>query len=121
MLKDLTTEQAADVLVQIAPLIDNITQDEDIFQKLGKAIKKDGMTQIGVAMEAAHRLCSSVPVLLGKHREDIFGIIAAVKFKTMEEVKNQSIIETKKDLEDIFKDEDFISFFDMFGRRGKSE
>lgn len=121
MLKDLTTTQAADVLVQIAPFIDNITQDEELLQKIGKAIKRDGMTKIGLQMEAMHRVFSSVPVLFGTHRNDIFGIIAAVKFKTVDEVANQSIVDTKKDIEEILKDEDFISFFGSFGWQGKSE
>lgn len=121
MLKDLTTAQAADVLVQIAPLIDNITQDEELVGKIGKAIKKDGMTKMGLTMEALHRVFSSVPVLLGTHRSDIFGIIAAVKNKTVEDVANQSIIDTKNDIEEILKDEDFISFFGSFGWQGKGE
>lgn len=121
MLKDLSTSQAADVLVQIAPLIDNITQDEELLSKIGNAIKKDGKTKIGLQMEAMHRVFSSVPVLFGSHRADIFGIIAAVKFKTVDEVANQSIVDTKRDIEEILTDEDFLSFFDMFGgtdRRG---
>lgn len=121
MLKDLTTAQVADVLVQIAPLIDNITQDEDLMQRIGKSIKRDGMTKIGLQMEAMHRVFSSVPVLLGSHRDDIFGIIAAVKFKTVDEVANQSIVDTKNDIEEILKDKDFIDFFGQLGWQDKSE
>lgn len=120
MLRDLTTNEAADVLVQLAPLMDNIANDEELINTIGKAIKKDGLTKTGVMMEALHRVFTSVPVLLGSHRADLFGIIAAVKHKTAEEVAGQSIVVTKNEIKEILEDDDLIDFFDMFGRRGKS-
>ena len=116
MLRDLTTNEAADVLIQLAPMMDNIAQDEELMKSFGTAMKKEGLTKTGVMMEALHRVFTSVPVLLGKHRADLFGIIAAVKKKTVEEVASQSIVATKKDIEEILSDEDLIDFFGMFGR-----
>ena len=117
MLRDLSTNEAADILIQLAPLMDNIANDEELVGIIGKAIDKNGKTKIGLTMEALHRVFTSVPVLLGSHRPDIFGIIAAVKKKTVEEVASQSFVATKDDIKEILEDEDLIDFFGMFGRR----
>ena len=113
-LKDLSTSKAADILVQLAPLMDNITSDKALMEKVGQSMNKDGMTKVGMAIEALHRVFSCVPLLFVNHRSDIFGIIAAVKRKDVEEIAAQSIIQTKNDLQEIIEDKDLRDFFAMF-------
>lgn len=113
-LKDLSTNEAADILVQLAPLMDNITSDEKLVERIGKSINRDGMTRAGIAVEALHRVFDCIPILLVNHRDDVFGIVAVVNHKKLEEVKSQSIVQTKNDLKEILADEDLRDFFDMF-------
>lgn len=113
-LKDLSTNDAADVLVQISPLIGNITSDEKLMERIGKASDTEGLTEVGRYAESLSRVFSCIPVLLVDHRSDVFGIVAAVKRKEIEEVAGQSIVQTISDLKEIVEDEDLRSFFSAF-------
>jgi hypothetical protein len=116
-LKDLSTNDAADVLVQISPLIGNITSDEKLMECIGKAYNYDNteeLTEVGRYAKAMSRISDCIPVLLVDHRSDVFGIVAAVKRKEIEEVAGQSIVQTISDLKEIVEDEDLRSFFSVF-------
>lgn len=114
-LKDLSTNDAADVLVQISPLIGNITSDEKLMERIGKAYDNtEELTEVGRYAKAMSRVFDCIPVLLVDHRSDVFGIVAAVKRKEIEEVASQSIVQTISDLKEIVEDEDLRSFFSAF-------
>ncbi len=119
-LKDLSTAEAADILVQLSPLMDNITTDRELMERVGKSIDKDGMTKVGIAIEAMHRVFSCVPLLLKDHRADVFGIVATVKRKTVAEIYSQPIVQTIKDIKEILADEDLLDFFDLFKSLGET-
>lgn len=119
-LKDLSTNEAADMLVQLSPLIDNITSDEKIMESVGKVSDTEGLTKVGRYAEAFHRLFSCIPELLVTHRSDVFGIIAVVKRKDIKEIDSQSIVQTINDLKEIVEDEDLRSFFSGFASWGQT-
>lgn len=118
-LKDLSTAEAADILVQLAPLMDNITTDKELMERVGKSIEKAGMTKVGIAIEAMHRVFSCVPLLLKDHRADVFGIVATVKRKTVAEISGQPIVQTINDIKEILADEDLRDFFDSLKSLGE--
>ena len=118
-LKDYSTAQAADILVRISPLLENITTDEDIMGTIGKSMNTEGMTRVGRIVESMRRTFTSIPLILGTHQDDIFGIIALVKGKTLEEVREQPITATMADIKDVATDEDLRDFFSAFGRMEK--
>lgn len=113
-LKDLSTNEAADILVQLAPLMDNIVSDEKIMERIGKAVDTSEMTTAGRYSASIHKVLSCVPLLLVDHREDVFGIVAAVKRKDISEIAGQPITQTMADIKQIVEDEDLRSFFSSF-------
>ena len=119
-LSALTTDKAADVLVEITPYISNIVKDETFTNKLGKAIRKDELTEIGVLAAGIDRLADFVPFLLKDHRTDVYGILSVVNEKTVDEVAAQNIMVTMNETREILKDEDFVSFFKSFASQGKT-
>ena len=118
-LRDFTTNEAADVLVQLSPLLDNIATDDTLMKTIGKGIKKDGLTKVGIAMEGLHRVFASTPLLLQDHREDVFGIVAIINRKTVDEVKEQNIVQTISEIKALVEDKDLLSFFSTFGLQVK--
>lgn len=114
-LKDYSTAQAADILIRLSPLMENIATDENIMGNIGKSMDTTGMTQVGRTIEAMRRTFTSIPVLLGTHKEDLFGIVAIVKGKTLDEVMEQPITVTMADIKEVITDEDLRDFFSAFG------
>lgn len=119
-LKDLSTGEAADILVQLAPLMDNITSDEKIMERIGVQSKTEGLTIAGKYAMAMHRVFSSVPLLLVDHRADLFGIVAIINRKDPAEVAAQPIVKTINEIKAIFNDEDLRSFFGAFASTGQT-
>ena len=118
-LKDYSTAQAADILVRLSPLLENIATDEKIMGTIGKSMDTEGMTQVGRTMEAMRRTFTSIPLLLGTHQDDIFGVVAIVKGKTLDEVREQPITSTMADIKEIVTDEDLRDFFSAFGHSAR--
>ena len=110
-LLDMTTEQSADVLCAIAPLAENIVTDKKIRSIVQKEIKKDEVTRIEAGFEVMDRVFTSAPILLGTHKSDIFGIIAAINQKTVEDISKQPLRDTIEQIKETFSDKELIDFF----------
>lgn len=113
-LLDMTAEQASDTLCAISPLMENIVTDKKLEKIIQKEINRDDMTRIEIGFELADRLFTSTPILLGAHRADVFGILAAVNQTSIEEVSKQPIRDILTQLKELFADEEMRSFFTSF-------
>lgn len=127
-LSELTTGQAADVMVQITPLIAKIAGDENAVKAIGQVagVSPDTMlTRDGFRAIRVNKYASFVSVLLKDHREDVFGILAVLEGKNVADIENQKLTETLRHIqEDVVNDEDFWSFLASFApsaRKGQSE
>ena len=118
-LKDLTTNQAADILVRLSAPMSNIATDEKIMETVGKSMDTTGMTKVGRNIEALKRVFTSIPLLLGTHKSDVFEIVAIVKGKTAQDVAEQPITVTLSEIKEITKDKDLLDFFSEFGPGAK--
>ena len=49
-LSQFTTDQALDVLCEIAPHVSSIAKDQDLMDTIGKAVKRDGVTRAGMML-----------------------------------------------------------------------
>lgn len=107
----LTTDRALDVLCEIAPYIANIATDEELMAVIGKSIKSDGLTRAGVLLLGAEKLTKMIPVLLKTHRNDIYGVVAAVNGKTLDEIAQQNFIKTTAQVVEVIRDKDLLDFF----------
>lgn len=106
-LSQMTTDQAADVLVRIAEPSSNIMHDEKVYDMLEKLAK--GNTDSAVKF-FADNITMVVTALLKDHRADVYEIVAAVANKTVEEVSTQNIKQTISDIKDSW-DGELLDFF----------
>ena len=111
-LSDLTTDRAADVLCEVSIYLVNITTDEELMGELKKRLQLTGHeTTFETVAIAAEKMKKIAPIVLKKHKADIFGILAAVNGDTPEKVAKQNIIKTMSQIKELVKDEELISFF----------
>ena len=117
----LSTDRALDVLCEIAPYIANIATDEELMEVIGKSIKSDGMTRAGVLLLGAEKLTKMIPVLLKTHRNDVYGVVAAVNGKTLDEIAQQNFIKTTAQVVEVIRDKDLLDFFKSCAEPMKDE
>lgn len=108
----MTTEKTISKLCSVAPLIGDITEKV-----------KDDETMIAWAKTYAFskgdkldNFCSILrifPMLIAKCGEDVYGVIACLTDKNVEEVKAQDFGVTVNDVRGILSDEVFKSFFTL--------
>ena len=110
-LSEMTTEQAADVLCELTPYIANITGDKTLTDELGKKFDVTGKSVAELYVFAAKKYASILPVVLKTHREDVFGILAALNDTEIEVIAKQSIISTMLQIREMIKDKELVDFF----------
>lgn len=120
-LSDLGTDECMDVLCAIAPSIQEIVNDNDIMNALGKAIDKNGLTTAGVFMAATSKLVGAVPILFKTHREDVYNILSSVGGVTVEDIKAQNMLDTMQQTKEILQDKPLMDFFGLSKRGGSGE
>lgn len=105
-ISQMTTNQAADVLVRIAAPASKIMHDKTTMKVLEGVAKgsNDAVKFI------AENLVPVTTILLKSHRMDVFEIVAALTGKTLEEVGEQNILVTISDIRDSW-DGDLVDFF----------
>lgn len=107
----LTTDEALNVMCEITPYLSNIAADEKVVETIGKAISTEGMTRAGIMLVGAEKLNKIVSILLEGHRDDVYGIVAAVNQMDAEEIKRQNFIKTGLQIREICKDKELLDFF----------
>lgn len=107
-ISEMTTDQAADVLVRIVDPISNIIHDEGLVEVLEKLAKADSSSPVKFI---AANLAPVTTIALKAHRADVFEIVAALSGKSVEAVAGQKITETIKDIVDSW-DAELVDFFE---------
>lgn len=115
-LSELSTDRAADVLCELTPYIANITGDKDLLDELGKKFDKKGKSVAELYTFAAHKYAVLVPILLKEHREDVFGALSVLNETEPEKIAEQNVMETMRQVRDVFQDKGLVNFFESFGR-----
>lgn len=111
-LSECTTEQAMGVLCEITPYISNIATDDELLGELRAAIKPgENATRGMMILLVVEKINKIVPVVLKKHKADVFGIIAALNGKTPEKIAKQNILVTMAQIREIVKDKELLDFF----------
>ena len=110
-ISELSTERAADVLCEITPFIANITGDKTLGDELSKKFDVTGKSVAELYVFAAKKYASILPVVLKTHREDVFGILAALNDTEIEVIAKQSIISTMLQIREMIKDKELVDFF----------
>lgn len=117
-LSELSTDRAADVLCELAPYVGNITNDETVVNTIGKVIENgQELNRYGQVMMLMGRIGEFVPLLLKEHRPDVYGILSVMNERPVAEIAAQRLMETMRQVKELFKDEDFMAFFKSSARR----
>lgn len=112
-ISELTTERAADVLCEVSIYALNILSDKELIASLRMQLEgTDGdRTKAEMIAIASEKVAELIPLLLKKHKDDVFGIVAAVNGLTLEQVRQQKIIKTMTAIKEMAQDKDLIDFF----------
>lgn len=111
-LSEMTTDRAMDVLCEITPCIANITADEELLAELRNAIDPKAVkTKAELMVKGVEKITKLAPIVLKKRKADVFGILAALNEKTVEEIRKQNIIATMAQVREVVKDKDLMDFF----------
>lgn len=112
-ISELTTERAADVLCEVSIYALNILSDKELIASLRMQLEgTDGdRTKAELIAIASEKVAELIPLLLKKHKDDVFGIVAAVNGLTLEQVRKQKIIATANAVREMAQDKDLIDFF----------
>ena len=112
-ISELTTERAADVLCEVSIYALNILSDKELIASLRMQLEgTDGdRTKAELIAIASEKIAELIPLLLKKHKDDVFGIVAAVNGLTLEQVRQQKIIKTMTAIKEMAQDKDLIDFF----------
>lgn len=112
-ISELTTERAADVLCEVSIYALNILSDKELIASLRMQLEgTDGdRTKAEMIAIASEKVAELIPLLLKKHKDDVFGIVAAVNGLTLEQVRQQKIIKTMNAIKEMAQDKDLIDFF----------
>lgn len=119
-LSELTTERAADVLCELTPYIANITGDKSLSDELTNKFDSKGKSVAELYTFAAHKYATLVPILLKEHRNDVFGVLAVLNECNTDEIAKQKVMETMKQVRDLFQDKDLLDFFKSFGQEDET-
>ena len=105
---NLSTDKAADILIEITPYVADIINDRDLRKVIDK-YKKKPEKQIEYFAEL-------IPTFLKKHREPVYIILAALNETTVDKIQTQSFAVTVKQIKEIANDKELISFFTSFAK-----
>lgn len=119
-LSELTTERAADVLCELTPYIANITGDKALLDELANKFDSKGKSAAELYTFAAHKYATLVPILLKDHREDVFGVLSVLNETEPDKIAKQNIMETMKQVREVFQDKELLDFFKSFGQEDET-
>lgn len=120
-LSERSTDEVANYFCVIAAPAENIITDNDFVESIGKGLKTDGMTQIGVLSAAMSRITKLIPILLKTHRIDMYTIISEYYGIEPEEIGKQTFLKTLKMAKDAFNDKELMAFFKSLRGQEASE
>lgn len=120
-LSEFNTDRAADVLCEISVYTLNILSDEEIRDSLKKQTDEGKQQTAGEKYAiGAQKIGQWIPLILKKHREDAYGILAVVNGVTINAIREQNILVTMRQIRDLAKDKDLTDFFKSCASEAKA-
>lgn len=116
-LSELSTDQAADVLCELAPSLSEIIGDDEVISAFSAAMpkkekeKKAEQDFFAAGMRFAGGISSVSSILIKKHRGGVYRILSVLSEKSVEEIAGQPVGETVKQIKNALQDADLLSFF----------
>lgn len=111
-LSELDTSRAADVLCEAGAYALNILTDEELAAELKSKIDSSGeLSRLELYTFGAQKISTLLPIILKKHRDDVFGILAVVNGCAVNYIASQNIMVTMQQVKELVSDKDMIDFF----------
>lgn len=111
-LSELDTSRAADVLCEAGAYALNILTDEELAAELKSKIDSpDELSRLELYTFGVQKVSTLLPIVLKKHRDDVFGILAAVNGCAVNYIASQNIMVTMQQVKELVSDKDIIDFF----------
>ena len=111
-LSELDTSRAADVLCEAGAYALNILTDGELATELKSKIDSSGeLSQLELYTFGVQKISTLLPIILKKHRDDVFGILATVNGCAAKDIACQNIMVTMQQVKELASDKDMIDFF----------
>ena len=118
---ELSTDEALEVVLQIAQPITNLIDDEALVKEIQKAMPKGETTRIAMQRFGLAKIVKLLNIALKQHREDVYAILAPFNGLTVEEIGKQNFLITCKQAADLLNDKGFVDFFKSYLAGGQNK
>lgn len=118
---ELSTDEAMEVVLQIAQPITNLINDEALVKEMRKAMPKGETTRIAMQRFGLAKIVKLLNIALKQHREDVYAILAPFNGLTVEEIGKQNFLITCKQVADLLNDKGFVDFFKSYLGGGQNK
>ena len=118
---ELSTDEALEVVLQIAQPITNLIDDEALVKEMQKAMPKGETTRITMQRFGLSKIVKLLNIALKQHREDVYAILAPFNGLTLEEIGKQNFLITCKQVADLLNDKAFDDFFKSYLGGGQNK
>lgn len=120
---EFSTDKALDVLCAITPYVCNITADDELLNaaksKIAPAVA--GTSKAQMVLLGAQKVTELLPLVLNKHRNDLYNILAILYELPVEVIAKQPILKTISMVKGLTEDKDLLSFFGSPAKEGGGE
>lgn len=114
-LSEFSTERALDMMCQITPHIVNFAEDQELLGAVTPPKKKNKKISGADAYSyGLKKIPTIIPLLLQKHRQDVFGLLAILNDTTPEKIAEQPILVTVGQIIELTKDDALGDFFALY-------
>lgn len=107
----LLTDEAADIVCQITPYIEEIVTDDELMELIRDKIDLKETSKIELASFALEKIAKIAPILLKKKREAVYHILSPFCEKSIEEIGKQNFIVTISQIKTLVKDKELMELF----------
>lgn len=118
---ELSTDEALEVVLQIAQPITNLIDDEALVKEIQKTMPKGETTRIAMQRFGLAKIVKLLNIALKQHREDVYAILAPFNGLTVEETGKQNFLITCKQVADLLNDKNFVDFFKSYLGGGQNK
>lgn len=118
---ELSTDEALEVVLQIAQPITNLIDDEALVKEMQKAMPKGETTRIAMQRFGLAKIVKLLNIALKQHREDVYAILAPFNGLTVEEIGEQNFLITCKQVYVLVNDKGFADFFKSYLGGGQTK
>lgn len=118
---ELSTDEALEVVLQIAQPITNLIDDEALVKEMQKAMPKGETTRIAMQRFGLAKIVKLLNIALKQHREDVYAILAPFNGLTVEEIGKQNFLITCKQVYVLVNDKGFVDFFKSYLAGGQNK